>query len=356
MSEPVGKREAQRRVERIHAFREQLAEIAGEGVLELSAEQQSRLDLHLDKTLSELAERYDVDISASQKQISLGMRILSTLGGLAFCAAVFLFFYRYWGLLSTVAQTAILIAVPIAVLVAMQFTARHEKTLYYTALLGLVAFASFIMNMAVLGSIFNITPSQNAFLVWGAFALVLAYTYRFRLLLAAGLICLLVYVAATLTAWSGPYWASCAERPEFFLLPGLAAVLVPMIDGRKHADFHFVYRLIGLVTIFTALEILMHESWMSVLPLGKKPLQAIYQVTAFAAAGATIWLGIRHKFIGIVNLGSAFFALYLFDRLVDWWWNWMPKYLFFLIVGLIAVGLMTVFRRIRSRTLRVQMP
>jgi uncharacterized membrane protein len=357
MSEPSGKREAQRQVERIHAFREQLEELARDGVLDLTDEQRNRLDLHLNKILAELAERFDVDISASQKQISLGMMILSTLGGLAFCAAVFLFFYRYWGLLSTPVQVGILIITPIAALIAMHFTARGEKTLYYTALIGLVAFASFIMNLVVLGSIFNIRPSQNAFLAWGIFALAVAYAYQFRLFLAAGLICILVYVPATLTAWSGAYWLAGVGRPEFFLLTALAAVLLPNIaQHRKFGDFPYVYRLVGLLVIFVALDMLMHQGQMSVLPLGRKTIQAIYQIIAFVSAGATIWLGIRHRFVWIVNLGSAFFAFYIFDRLVSWWWDWMPRYLFFFVVGLIAVGLLAVFRRIRSRTLRVRLP
>ncbi len=357
MSEPTGKRDAQKSVERIHAFRDELGQLAREGVLELTVEQQSRLDRHLDKTLADLAQRFDVDINVSQKQISLGMRIVSTLGGLAFCAAVFLFFYRYWGLITTQSQVVILIVTPIVVLIAMYFTARRERTPYYTALLGIVAFASFIMNLVVLGSIFNITPSQNAYLAWGIFALILAYSCRFRLLLAAGLVCLLICSAATLTALSGPYWTFCASRPEFFLLPGLAAVLTPLVaHHRESSDFPFVYRLVGLVAVFAALEVLMHQGRLSVLPIGKKTIEGVYQVAAFAASGAAIWLGIRSQILGIVNLGSAFFALYLFDRLVTWWWDWMPKYLFFLIIGLIAVGLLTVFRGIRSRTLQVQQP
>ncbi len=354
MSEPVGRREAQKRVDRIRTFREQLDELAREGVLELTGEQRDRLGVHLDKTLAELAERFDVDISTSQKQISLGMRVLSTLGGLAFCAAVFLFFYRYWGLLSTPAQVAILIITPILALAAMHIISRREKTLYFTAVMGLVTFACFILNLVVLGSIFNITPSQDAFLAWGIFALVLAYTYHFRLLLAASLVCLVVYASATLTSWTGVYWAACAERPEFFLLTGLAALLTPMaVRHRKPADFPFVYWLVGLVAVFAALEVLMHEGGMSLLPLGRKTIQAIYQVTAFVSAGAAIWTGIRHQLLSIVNLGSAVFALYLFDRLVSWWWDWMPKYLFFLVIGSIAVGLLAVFRRIRSKTVQV---
>jgi hypothetical protein len=36
-------------------------------------------------------------------------------------------------------------------------------------------------------------------------------------------------------------------------------------------------------------------------------------------------------------------------KFVDWWWDWMPKYLFFLIVGLTALALLWAFRRLRAR-------
>ncbi len=355
MSEPAGKQEAQKRVERIHAFREQLKELAREKVLELTDEQNSSLNLYLDNTLSELAERYDVDISDSQKQISLGMRILSTLGGLAFCAAVFLFFYRFWGLLSTPVQVGILVTTPVLLLLAMHFTARREKTLYYTSLLAVVALASFVMNLSVLGTIFNIAPSQNAAFAWGVFALVLAYGYRFRLMLAAGVICLLVHLAATLTAWSGATWVACLQRPEFFLLSAVVVLLVPTaLRHDKLTEFPLVYRMIGLLFLFSALLMLMHTWQWSMLPVGKKSIQTIYQIAAFAAAATTIWLSIRHRMAGIVNLGSAFFAIFLFDRLVSWWWDWMPRYLFFFLIGLIAVGLLAVFRKMRSRMIEVR--
>ena len=52
---------------------------------------------------------------------------------------------------------------------------------------------------------------------------------------------------------------------------------------------------------------------------------------------------------GLVNLGVAAFIVFLFVRLYAWWWQWMPKYLFFLVLGLIAFGLLLVFRRVRTR-------
>jgi O-antigen ligase len=50
-----------------------------------------------------------------------------------------------------------------------------------------------------------------------------------------------------------------------------------------------------------------------------------------------------------VNLGALFFAAFLITRLTDWWWRWMPSYVFFLVIGLLAIGLIVVFRQLRNR-------
>ena len=57
--------------------------------------------------------------------------------------------------------------------------------------------------------------------------------------------------------------------------------------------------------------------------------------------------GIRRRWTETVNLGAGFFGLLLLLRYVDWWWDLMPKYLFFLIVGGTAIALMLVLRRFR---------
>jgi hypothetical protein len=50
-----------------------------------------------------------------------------------------------------------------------------------------------------------------------------------------------------------------------------------------------------------------------------------------------------------VNTGVTFFVIFLYTKFYDWWWEWMPKYLFFLVVGMTAVLLLLVFRRLRTR-------
>jgi uncharacterized membrane protein len=354
MSETLDRKAAQKRVERIRAFRQQLEELLRDGVLALSSEQRERLDTHLAKALAELSERFDVDVSESQKQISLGMRILSTLGGLALCAALFLFFYRFWGMMATPGQVAVLAAAPLLGLIAMEVVARRETTLYFTGLIGLVVLGSFILNLTVLGNLFNVEPSPGAFLVWGLLGLILAYAYRLRIPLAIGLVSLLVYVSASIAALGGADWMDFARRPEILFPAGLLVVAVPLVVHHKRAiDFPAVYRMVGLCCAFIALELLAHAGGLSYLPFARGTVETFYRIIGFAAAGVTIWLGIRHSLIPIVNLGSLFFSIYIFDRLFSSWWDWMPKYLFFLIIGLIAVVLLSAFRRLRISTRRV---
>ncbi len=349
MSEASGKKEAQERVDRIHAFRREQEQLARDGILILTEEQRARLDAHLHKTLAELSARFDVDVSDSQKQISLAMRIASALGGLALCAAVVLFFYRYWGLLSMSFQVGILISIPILLLLAMDFVSRTEQTLYYTSLLGIVAFASFILNLNMVGFIYNMAPSPNAFLAWGLFALVLGYSYSLRLQLAAGLVLLAIYLATDFVVLCGSSLDAVFGRPETFLPGALALLATPLILRHgKYPGFPMVYRLLGLVFMFLVLLFLSNWGQLSYLPFAKKTIEGIYQMSGFAVAASAIWTGFRYRWTDWINLGSGFFAVFLFNRLFVWWWDWMPKYLFFLIIGIIALILLAVFRRFRA--------
>ena len=350
MDRVTGKREAQQRADRIRVFREELAELEREGALALDAAQRAELEAHLQRTLAALAERFDIDASESQKQISWGMRIASTLGGLALCAALVLFILRFWGLLSTLAQVAVLVAAPLVLLAATEYAARRERTLYYALLLSLATFGAFVLNLNVLGSIFNMKSSSGAFLAWGIFALLLAYAYGLRLPLAAGLFCLTCYVAANFCSWLGWSWASFPEKPETFLFGGL--ILVAAAAGRfqrRYAGFGWVYRVMGLIAVFTAILILSESGGRSLMPMRESAVEPIYQVLGFSAAGLTTWMGIRTSLASVANMGAVFFVLLLYLRFYHWWWAWMPGYLFFLIISFVAIGLLALFQRLRAQ-------
>jgi uncharacterized membrane protein len=340
--------QAQRRVDRIRAFREELETLQNEDVLVLDEQQTARLKEYYLALLDRFAALYDVDVSGADKQLSWGMRIASFLGALALSAAVFFFFYRFWGLLGTGTQVGILVAAALVALAGVDFAARREKSLYFASLLSLIALTCFVLNLLVLGTIFNITPSQNAFLVWGAFALILAYALGLRLMLVAGMTCLMGYLAATVGTWSGCYWLSFGERPENFIVAGAVLALAGSLPHRRQPGFPNLYRGYGLLAIFIAILILSNWGWISYLPWRPGIIEAGYQLLGFLLAGGVIALGIRRRWAGIANLGCTFFTLYLYTKFFDWWWDWMPEYLFFLVLGLSAVLILLVLKRVRA--------
>ena len=139
----VNRAEAQHRVDQILAFREELDRLERDGVIALPADQRQRLRSYHEETLATLTRDFDVDTTVSEKQMSLGMRIVSLLGALALAASVFFFFYRIWGLISTPVQVLILVAAPLLAAAATEIVSRKEKVPYFTTLIGLIAFGGF---------------------------------------------------------------------------------------------------------------------------------------------------------------------------------------------------------------------
>ena len=50
------------------------------------------------------------------------------------------------------------------------------------------------------------------------------------------------------------------------------------------------------------------------------------------------------------TLFEAMLVVLLVVKAFDWWWEWLPRELFFLILGLLALAVMTALRRLRVRT------
>lgn len=347
--ETLSRAEAQREADRIRALRQGLTDLELQNVLTLTPEQRSSFDAWSTQTLQNLAAQFDVDTTDTQKRVSWGLRIASTLGGLALCAALMLFFLRFWGYLDTPIQLAIAISLPLAALAATEFAARRERTLYFAGLLALVSLAAFILALSTIGRVFNITPTENALAVWGAFSLLLAYRYGLRLLLIAALGLAVFYASAAVNNHLGYNWLNFGERPEVFLFAGFAAFAVPLaIAHRRHTDFPAVYRLAGAFVFFVAIVALAEWGGHSYLPGDVKTIEKAYELFGlFTAAGAIAW-GIRRQWDGVVNLSAAAFVIFLFCRLFHWWWDWLPRYLFFGVIGAIALALVYAFKRIRS--------
>jgi uncharacterized membrane protein len=344
---------AQEAADRIRILREELATEQVQAVLALTPDQQTRFDEWSRAALVTLAQQFDVDTTVSQKRVSWGMRIASTLGGLAICAALVLFVMRYWGSLSTAAQLAIAIMTLLAALAGAEFAAGRERTRYFTGLLSLLAAASFIMNLGVMGSKFNIVSPEWDLLAPGAFATVLAYRYGLRLMLVLGLALLMGYAAAAYAAHMGHQWLELSDRPEHFLLVGLLVFALPYpLKHARNADFPSVYRLVGALTVFIAILSLAEWGAPSYLPWKPVAIEGLYEFGGLILSAGAIWLGIARGWNGIVNTGATFFTIFLFTRLYRWWWDWMPNYLFFAVIGTLGIALVLIFQRLRGKMIR----
>lgn len=178
----------------------------------------------------------------------------------------------------------------------------------------------------------------------------LAYHFGVRLVLAAGLISLLGWVSATTNLWLGWWWLDFERRPENLVLAGLLLTAAPLVlRHERRSEFPAVFRLVGMFAVFLPILFLSADGYDSYLPWEPLTIQRFYQMAGVIASGAAVWIGIRRNWTGMVNTGTAFFVVFLFFRLIDWWWDWMPKYLFFLLIGMVAIGLVAMFKRLRSR-------
>ena len=343
------RREAKQRINRIGAFREELAELERERALSLTPEQRTRLEAHLEGSLATLTAQSDVDVTRSGRWISWGALVASLLGGAAFCAALVLFLHRIWGALPPSAHSLILPAIPLLVLAAAEVTSRRKGRLYYTALLALAAGVGFVMALNALGSIFNMVPSAHALLAWGSFAILIAHAYGLRLLLGAGLSLLCAYTASLLAIVEGAFWENFLERPESLIPAAVMVYAMPsLVYRRDRHDFSFVCRICGAASMLTAILILSIVGHTSYLRFSARTIETLYQFAGLVLSGGVVFHGIRLGRIAIVNMGALSFVVFLYVKLYAWWWAWMPKYVFFLLIGLTAVLLLYLFRRLRA--------
>jgi uncharacterized membrane protein len=353
MNEDLSRTEAQQRVDDIHVFRRELARLEGEHVLALDDGRRSAVRAHHDALLAQLSARHDVDTNIRSRQLSLGLRIASFLGALALAASVFFLFNQFWAMFAEPVQVAVLLSASLLSLLVTVWLHGREGAGYFTKLAAMVAFACFVLNLALLGDTFNITPSDKALLPWAAFAFLLAYCCDLRLLLVAGLLCVTGFIAARVGAWGGMYWLSVGERPENFFPAALAMFAMPwLISHRRHPGFDATYRLTALLALFLPMLVLGHWGEGSYLALDADTVEVIYQLLGFIAGAALAWAGARQGWPEVMNTAVVFFVIFLYTKFFDWWWVMMPKYLFFMVLGLSALLVIMVLKRLRAAAAR----
>lgn len=347
---------AQQRVDQIQAFRAELQQLEQFQQLTLTDNQRDSIGQYHQRVIADLSREFDIDASSRDKQLSLGMKITSFIGALAFGASIGFTFYHFWGDISQIAQIAILCLSPVILLLATWRVAQRESSGYFTKLLSFVCLMAFVLNLMVLGRMFNVMPSENAFLVWAALALLLAYAADTRLLLAAGIVCIAYFISARVGVWSGMYWINVSDRPENFFIAAVLLFLLPRLPHQRFSGFDVIYRVFAMLLFFIPVLVLANYGKASYLSLylDRDIIEGCYQLAGFAVSALAIWLGIRKHWPEVVNSGNVFFTIFLYTKLFDWFWDWMPKFVFFLLIGLLAMLMLTVFKRLRAHSEQVK--
>jgi len=120
-----------------------------------------------------------------------------------------------------------------------------------------------------------------------------------------------------------------------------------IVSHRRFPDFAPLYRVFGLLCLFLPMLVLSHWAHGSYLDLDTDIIEGGYQVAGFAGSALVIWLGARRGWGETINTGIVFFVIFLYTKFYQWWWEIMPKYLFFLVVGLTAVLILLILKRLR---------
>lgn len=342
---------AQQQVDEIRIFQRELQRLERDGILKLGTEQHHAIKHHHDGLISGYVKVFDIDQDIRSKQLSLGMRIASFLGAIALAASVFFLFYQFWGNFSVSVQVSTLILSVLGSFLLTIWIQARDQTGYFSKLAAMVTFTCFVLNVVMLGQIFDITPSDKALLPWAALAMLLAYACDLRLLLSAGILCIIGFVAARVGTWSGMYWINFGERPENFFPVAIAMLLLPhFVRQNRYSKFDATYRVFGLLALYLPMLVLANVGTLSYLDIDRDVVEGTYQVLGFALSALAIWVGTREHWPDTINTGTIFFVIFLYTKLFDWWWDSMPKYLFFMVLGLTAILVLMVLKRMRGTT------
>lgn len=346
-----------------------------------------------------------------ERKLGHGVTILINLGAIILAAGLIIFFASNWIEFGRAAKIASLFALTLFFyLVGFELTQEGRWNFPKLGLalifLGCVMFGVDILLLAL---IYDLTAEHAWALMMDAAAwLAIAYLVRSRLVLFLGLIGVVSWFGAEVGYLWGGYWIYLG-RPLHFI--GLGACLVAMagIHGwRGQRSFAAPFALVGLLLIYLSTLILsifdvqkgfraetwsapvavwlmligpylfvlaalvfIHVRWqrtrmtdppalvvLFLLALmllssviawtpGPREIWFILLLTLFTSAG--IYLGIAWESSVFLNTGIVFFALNVYTRFYEYFWDAMPKSLFFIIGGatLIAGGIWV--ERIRRR-------
>ena len=341
--------DAQRRVHRIRAFHAELHELTAAGVVLLSDAARQSIARYHDALLRQLATEHDVDGTTAARQLSRGMQVASFFAALALTAAAYSLVSRFWGRLDIPLQATLLCAFPLVALVGVELAAQRERTLYIASIFALAACGMYWLAVYMLSELLNVPVSALA--LWGGalFGLALALPYGFRVILGIALLGLLLALSGSVFEAAGVPWTAALEFPEPITAAAfLLLIVAPRLAG-IHRAFAAVTRAIALSVGSFGLLVLSAAGQASLLPTPARVSALIYQAIILLSSVIALAAGISRQWQETVYVAAASLTLFLLGRFVDWFWDAIPRFVFFLVLAAMAFAWLLVLRRLRTR-------
>ncbi|MBO7411503.1 MAG: DUF4824 family protein, partial [Ottowia sp.] len=324
------------------------ARLEAAGALQLSAEQRAAIAANQQSMLAEWRERFDIDVGRGQRQLSWGVKVAAFLAALALGMGVFLLLWRLWRHMNEAGQIMLPLLAACLFTVTCGLFAAREKGGHFARLFGVLACVCFGLDVALLGHMFNIPSSPGFYLLLGLFALALTLAATSRLLLAVAVGALAVYVAAQCMQQMGWWWLDFLDRPETFLPAAALLAAAAWALQRRGSELAPAARFVALLAWFMPALMVGFNGDHSFLPWDEKAVEHFWQLVTGLSAALLVALGVRRGWTETVYTSAFFGVLLLIIKFFEWWWDALPKELFFLLVGLIAVLAVLVLRRLRA--------
>ena len=350
----------------------------------------------------------------TERKLGRGVTILINLGAIILAAGLIIFFASNWIEFGRAGKVSSLLLLTLFFYV-VGFELTEAGRWHFPALglalvfLGCVMFGVDILLLAL---IYDLTAEHAwslllDWLVW----LAVAYLLRSRLILFLGLIGITAWFGVEVGYLWGGYWIYLSRPFHFIGLGACLAALAAIHAGRGDRRFAAPYALVGLLLIYLSTLVLsifdlqrefravnwrapglvwvmmyapyvmaaaalafIHVRWrrtrlmdppvLAVLFLlilmvlstfiawlpGHREFWFILLLTLLTSAG--IYLGVAWESPVVLNTSLVFFAINVYTRFYEYFWDAMPKSLFFIIAGatLIAGGIWV--ERVRRRIVR----
>jgi len=380
----------------------------------ISAEQHGTLSAQVSPLAASAQATPPPRTLATERKLGRGVTILINLGAIILAAGLIIFFASNWIEFGRAGKVSSLFLLTLF-FYAVGFELTEAGRWHFPALglalvfLGCVMFGVDILLLAL---IYDLTAEHawSLLLDWVVW-LAVAYLLRSRLILFLGLIGITAWFGVEVGYLWGGYWIYLGRPFHFIGLGACLAALAAVHAGRGDRRFAVPYALVGLLLIYLSALVLsifdlqrefravnwsapglvwammyapyvvaaatltlIHLRWrrmrltdppvLAVLFLlillvlstfiawvpGHREFWFILLLTLLTSAG--IYLGVAWESPVVLNTSLVFFAINVYTRFYEYFWDAMPKSLFFIVGGatLIAGGIWV--ERVRRRIVR----